>query len=254
MRHIIIGGGVAGTTAAEELRKIDRTGEITLVSEEHEPLYSRVLLPHYLKGKIPRERVFLKKEAWYEDQKIEWLRGVMVEAIDPTNRFVALSNGRELPYDKLLIATGGDVRRLEGDLRGVMYLCTLGDTDHIVQLLGEGGIARAGVYGGRFIAFEFINLFAHFNIPTTVALRAKTFWSGTLGEQSAKLLHHHLTSKGVVILPEAEWIGVRGEKTLIGYSTGKGNIDCEVLGVGVGIVPDFSFAQKEGILKILITA
>ena len=65
MRHIIIGGGVAGTTAAEELRKIDRTGEITLVSEEHEPLYSRVLLPHYLKGKIPRERVFLKKEAWY---------------------------------------------------------------------------------------------------------------------------------------------------------------------------------------------
>src|SRR6188474_1489970 len=103
MRVVIVGGGIAGTTAAEELRKLAPAAEITIVSEERHPVYSRVLLPHYLKGKVPRERVFLKKEEWYAEQKIEWLVGTRVDACDPKNAFVTLSDGRELPYDKLLI-------------------------------------------------------------------------------------------------------------------------------------------------------
>ena len=137
MRYLILGGGIAGTSAAEELRKRDAAAEIAIVSEEQHPVYSRVLLPHYVKGKIPRERVFLKKETWYGEQNIEWLTGVRATNIDVKNQSVALSDGRELPYDKLLIATGGEIRTLPFERRGVAYLRTIDDTDHLLQLLGE---------------------------------------------------------------------------------------------------------------------
>ena len=88
MKYLIIGGGVAGTTCAEELRKRDSQAEITILSEEHHPLYSRVLLPHYIKGKIPRERVFLKRDTWYGEQNIEWMPGVSAQHLDPKNKFV----------------------------------------------------------------------------------------------------------------------------------------------------------------------
>jgi len=176
MRVVIVGGGVAGTTAAEELKKQDPSLEVVLISEEPLALYSRVLLPHYIKGKVPRERVFLKKESWYEENNIEWLPGISVTSLDPDNAFVSLSDGRELPYDRLIIATGGDVRHLPFDLRGVSYFRNLDDTEHMLQLLNETPSGSpAVVYGGGFIACEYINLFAYRSLPTTICFRGKHF-------------------------------------------------------------------------------
>jgi NAD(P)H-nitrite reductase large subunit len=69
MKYLIIGGGIAGTTAAEELRRIDAEAEITIITGERHTLYSRVLLPRYIKGTLPREKCFLRKENWYDEQK-----------------------------------------------------------------------------------------------------------------------------------------------------------------------------------------
>lgn len=236
MRHVIIGGGIAGTTAAEELRKLDPNAEITLVSEEEHPVYSRVLLPHYVKGKIPRERVFLKKEAWYAEQNIDWMPGVRCERLDVANKFVALSNGREVEYDKLLLVTGGDVRTAPVDGRNVSYLRTLGDTDHLVTLLGERDAATRGlVYGGGFIACEYVNIFAHFGIPTVLALRGERFWSRVFDEETGSLVNAHLRSKGVEIRT-----GVNDPETLDRPENG-------IFGLGIGIDSDFSWIRDAGI-------
>ena len=79
---VIIGGGIAGTTAAEEIRKANKDARITIIEQEFHPLYSRVLLPHYIKGKVPRERVFLKKPEWYAENNIELMGGVIAQSID----------------------------------------------------------------------------------------------------------------------------------------------------------------------------
>ncbi len=248
MRYVIIGGGIAGTTAAEELRKLDSASEIVIVGEEQHPIYSRVLLPHYVKGKIPRERVFLKKESWYEDQKIEWLRGVRVEAIDPKNGQVALSDGRELPYDKLLLATGGEIKIIPADLRGVSYFRTLDDADHILQLLRELPAGAHGcVFGGSFIACEFINIFARFGIPMTVAHRGPHFWPRIFDAETGRLVHDRLRAGGVEILAEAEFVELKGKKGLEGCLTSRGEISCQMLGIGVGITRDLSLAKEAGI-------
>jgi NAD(P)H-nitrite reductase large subunit len=205
------------------------------VSEEQHPVYSRVLLPHYVKGKIPRERVFLKKETWYGEQNIEWLTGVRATNIDVKNQSVALSDGRELPYDKLLIATGGEIRTLPFERRGVAYLRTIDDTDHLLQLLGERtGGERGGVYGGGFIACEFVNAFAHHSLPTKIAFRGPHFWSNLFDEQMGALVNDRMRSQGVEVLPG----------TLISDEL---FADCSIVGIGIGIEPDFSILKDAGI-------
>ncbi len=242
MHHVIVGGGVAGTTAAEELRKLDANADITVVSEEEHPLYSRVLLPHYVKGKVPRERVFLKKETWYQEQNIEWLRGMRVESLDVRNKHVVLSDGRELPYDKLLIVTGGDVRTIPGDSgEQVSYFRTLDDADHLHWLFDrsqEGD--TAAVYGGGFIACEYINMFAHFHRPLSVGLRGPWFWSRVFDEQTGELVNEWMRTHGVNVVTN---IGFDEFSTPpLHHSTTP-----TILGIGVGITPDFSWIKEAGI-------
>lgn len=248
MRHVIVGGGIAGTTAAEELRKLDAQSEITLVGEEQHPIYSRVLLPHYLKGKVPRERCFLKKPEWYEEQNIEWLPGVRVNACDPGNGFVLLSDGRELPYDKLLITTGGEVRYIEDDVRGVTYFRTLDDADHILRLLEETKEGdRAAIYGGGFIACEYLNLFAQYKRPTTLLMRGEHFWSGIFAKETGDFVNAHLKEQGVEVLANISGIQPRGEKELEGLTYNSGSVDCSILGIGIGIKPEFDWIKEAGI-------
>jgi NAD(P)H-nitrite reductase large subunit len=248
MRHVIVGGGIAGTTCAEELRKLDPNAEITLIGEEQRPIYSRVLLPHYVKGKIPRERVFLKPGDWYKKQHIEWLFGVRVEKLDPRNKFVLLSDGRELPYDKLLIATGGEVNLLPEDRKGVSYFRTLDDADHLLHLLSDRTVYEtAAIYGGGFIACEYLNIFAQRKIQTTLAIRGTSLFARTLGFESQTLLHTHMRSHGVDIVPETTFEALEGEDHLTGFRTNKGTHACGILGVGVGITPDLGWIKDAGV-------
>ncbi len=248
MHYVIIGGGIAGTTAAEELRKLSPSSEITIVSDEHHPLYSRVLLPHYLKGKISRERVFLKKESWYGEHNIEWMTGVSVVHLDAKNKFVGLSNGRELSYDKLLIASGGELHTLTSDLRGVSYLRTLDDADHLMQLIHErNGLDRGAVYGGGFIACEYLNIFAHYQMPMCIAFRGPYFWLRVLEPVAGEFINEHLFSKGVELHKNAHFFETIGEKDLEGFVTSSGKHVCSILGVGIGIEPDESWLRAAGV-------
>jgi len=105
MKTIIIGGGIAGVSCAGELRRLSPKVEITVISEEGGPLYSRLLLPHYIRGQVLREKIFLRSENWYQEQGIKIIIG-RAEKVDYQNKFVATSDGRELPFDKLVIASG----------------------------------------------------------------------------------------------------------------------------------------------------
>lgn len=258
MEYVIIGAGIAGTSAAEEIRKRDGEGEIMLVGEEEHALYSRVLLPHYVKGKIPREKCFLKKESWYEEQGIEYLRGERVSAIDTVNKHVVLEMaGREVPYDKLLVTTGGEPRSIDDDLRGVSYLQTLDDADHLLQLLGElrgKKDARAAVCGGGFIACEYLNIFKHFGVPTTCFHRGPWFWSRVLDRESGRLIAEVLGREGVEVWPETTLSaisakggpGSAGHGTIEVETTG-GLVRADILGIGVGLGRDLRWIQKSGI-------
>lgn len=253
MRYVIVGGGIAGVSAAEEIRRHDAQGEITLIDAESFPLYSRVLLPHFIKGKIDRSKVFLKKEEWYAQNNIDWQPGITVSQVDAKNKFVRTSEERELPFDKLLIVTGGEVRLLDTDLRGVSYFRTLADADLMLDLLRgvkrRPEVERRGVvFGGGFIAFEYINLFAHFLIPTTVVMRSGGFFSRVLSPATQNILQSHVVAHGVDLRINESIKSLTGEIEITGVNLESGeHLPCAMLGVGIGIAPDLSWLRDSGL-------
>jgi NAD(P)H-nitrite reductase large subunit len=250
---VILGGGIAGTTAAETLRSLNSDVAITIIEQEYHPVYSRVLLPHYIKGKVPREKVFLKNWEWYAAHNIEVMPGVRIEQIDIANRFVRTSEGRELPFDALVIASGGELNTLGGEPRGVSYFRGVDDADDMLTLLRETKMRpeneqHAVVIGGGFIAMEYINIFAHYGIACSVVLRGRGFWSAALSEHSQMVLAKKASEGGVVLHVNAVSPEIVGERNVEGVRLSTGSIlPCAMIGVGIGMHPDTAFYEECGI-------
>src|SRR5438445_2119687 len=106
-RYVIIGNGVAGTTAAENLRKQDPNCSIHLLTNEPYPLYNRVSLPRFLQGVILEQKVMIRDFAWHEQRNIQLITETFVTD-DNTDELVVTTDRRQrLPYDALPVATGG---------------------------------------------------------------------------------------------------------------------------------------------------
>ncbi|MBO0517297.1 FAD-dependent oxidoreductase, partial [Streptomyces beijiangensis] len=111
---VIIGGGLAGAKAAETLRSEGFTGRVILIGDERDHPYERPPLSKgFLTGKEERDSVFVHEPAWYAQADVELHLGQTVVAIDRTAKAVRLGEGTLIHYDKLLLATGAEPRRLD---------------------------------------------------------------------------------------------------------------------------------------------
>jgi 3-phenylpropionate/trans-cinnamate dioxygenase ferredoxin reductase subunit len=126
--YVIVGASLAGATAAITLREEGADGTVTLIGAEHEPPYERPPLSKaYLRGEVPFDKALVRPSAFYAEHGIETMFGTRVTRIDPSARFVELEDHRRVPFDALLIATGGRNRRVSipgGDLEGIYGLRT----------------------------------------------------------------------------------------------------------------------------------
>ncbi|MBU1125992.1 MAG: FAD-dependent oxidoreductase [Patescibacteria group bacterium] len=251
--YVIIGAGVAGTTAADTLRKLDPDAEITLIGHEVHPLYSRVLLSHYVEGKIERDRLFLKKPEWYLENNIVYMSGIDVLEVDTKNSFVRTSEEREIPYDKLLITSGSEVRLALDNMRGISYFRTLEDAEQMIGCINSVLTQpiherRAIVAGGGFVALEYINILAHFKIPTTVILRSTGFWSRSFGVEAQKILQRHVEKQGVQLLTNQSTFEFLGTEDFAGVRLLDGTkIKAQMIGMAIGMVPEVDFLKSSGI-------
>lgn len=189
---VIIGGGIAGVTTAEEVKKHAPHVRVVLIDGEEEPLYSRVLLPHYIKEKIPRAKVFLRTPERYAEQGIERVAGKEVSKIDPARKTVTLNDDTHILYTNLVLATGTAPRPSQG-----YVLQTLADADAIVEALPK--LQEMHIVGGGFMACEFVNIAEKFHLPAKVYVRGGGFWNTILPEEAQQVLAQHLQHHGVRI-------------------------------------------------------
>lgn len=252
-QFVIIGGGIGGTIAAETLRKRDADAEITLIGNEVHPVYSRVLLANYIEGKTERDRLFLKSPDWYIENNITYMSGIEAVKVDTKNKFVRTTEDREIPYDALLITSGAEVRLMNQDMRGVLYFRTLEDAENIMStvkatMLRPENERNAVVLGGGFIALEFINIFHHFKLPTTVVLRSSGFWSKSLGEHAQKILERHAEKQGVKLVTNQSSTELVGNEDVEGVKLDDGSmLPASIVGVGIGMIPEFGFLKDSGV-------
>src|SRR5271170_3371279 len=148
-RIVIIGAGQAGAQAVATLRAEGFTGSLTMVGDEPFAPYQRPPLSKaYLSGTLERERLFLRPDSFYAEQNCELILGMPATAIRRDARTVLLADGRSLPYDQLLIATGSRGRRIPvpgADLPGIFYLRGIADVDALRTQFVPG--ARLAVIG-----------------------------------------------------------------------------------------------------------
>lgn len=247
--YLIVGGGIAGTTAAEFIRMHDSSGSITIISEEPELLYSRVLLPHYLRDQIPVERLFIRKEEQYKEKNIDLIKGTRVNTVNTQDQKIELDNGEIIEYDKLLIASGGKVNKIDirgKDLKGVTYLRTVADVKQIKEYMGKA--QNASVVGGGFIGIEYAQSFVKAGLKPTIIMKDPFYWSQIVGENMGKLVSSILEKNGVDLIPNDEPVEFLGDSNLssIKLKSGK-NIPADIVGVGIGIHTDLGHIIDSGI-------
>lgn len=245
--HLIIGGGVAGHAAAEAICVRDANATIAIIGNERHPLYSRVLLPHVVRGRIEEEKVFLRKPSFYEEKGIEYLSGRAVMRVDSAAKVVILDDGAELSYGTLLIATGGTPTTLDvpgAAIADVAFFQTFEDAQRLRDLAG----GEAVVIGGGFIALEFVMSFVKHGIPVTAAMRGDCFFSRALDPDSQKLILDELTKRGVQTICRTAVKGIEAgaaQKTVF-LADGQ-RISCQHIGVGIGLTANVGFLRGSGV-------
>lgn len=261
--YLIIGGGIAGVTAAETIREQDHDATIGVISHEAYLLYSRVLLPAYLKRKIPREKLFLRTIDDFIEKRIALRLQETVTAVDAKRREITLHNGITLGYEKLLIASGGHVKawgRPE-DESAVYRLQTLDDADRLFAALAS--INNPLVIGSSFISLEFLEIFRANAITPAILMRDAYFFGQYLEENGGELMRTHFQRHHIALYEHDEIAQLhrvpperqqdaqedRGQTSLAALTKKQQTIACDSLAVGVGIDRNLSFMPTSNILR-----
>ncbi len=201
-RYVIIGNGIAGTTAADTLRKNDPNCSIHLLTNEPYPLYNRVSLPRFLQGVIVEQKVMIRDFAWHEQRNITLVTETMVTDVNTEERVVVTDNGQKFPYDALLVATGGWANPLrvpgaEGT-RHIYNFVTLDDTKSIIARMLESRTALA--YGGSFISYELCDGFAVRKLDTTWLMRGPYWLRSALDPEGGEVVDNIAKKFGVNVI------------------------------------------------------
>jgi 3-phenylpropionate/trans-cinnamate dioxygenase ferredoxin reductase subunit len=247
---VIIGASLAGAKAAEELRGRGFDGRVVLIGSEAERPYERPpLTKDYLRGESEREKAYVHPAAFYEEQQIEWWGESTVTAIDLAASRVTLDGGGELSYDRLLLSTGAEPRRIEvpgADLDGVHYLRTLADCDALRARLDAGG--RVAVVGAGWIGSEFAASARQRGLEVTVidplALPNERVFGAEIGAFYRDVHNDH----GVEMLLGRGVEALEGDGSLKQVRASDGTVvECDFAVVGVGVTPREALARGAGL-------
>lgn len=248
---VIVGAGHAGGTLAALLRQYGHAGPVTLVGEEPIPPYQRPPLSKaWLKGEADAESLALKPLEFYAENRIDFRPSVCGERIDRDRKVLVLSDGSELSYDFLVLATGARPIRLPipgADLDGILELRTAADAEALKGALGPG--RTMAVVGGGYIGLEAAASARALGADAIVLEREPRILARVAGEVLSTFFRTLHEGHGVRFLTGASVTGFRGENGKVtGVELADGRvIDCDLALVGVGAIPNQELAQEAGL-------
>ena len=242
---MVIGGGAGSAAAVAELRKQGFDGSLTLVSAENTVPYER---PPLSKGFLlgTSGQVPVKDAAWYEQASVELILGSRATRLDLAARTVTLSGGAVLGYDQLLLATGVRPRVLPGlDGDGVCYLRTSEDAAALRDRMTAAG--HVAVLGGGFIGCEVAAAAIRLGKRATILEALPTLLHRALGPELGDVVAGIHRDEGVDVRTGQQVLGIRPRRGGVRISTAAGDVDADVLVVGVGTVPNTELAEQAGL-------
>ena len=250
--YLIIGGGVAGTTAAETIRKTDEKGSITIISDEPYNFYSRIMLskPGVYLGKTSFDALTLRKDEWYAQNKITLIAGKKATELDTQTKTVVLEDSSRIQYGKLLLALGMVANKLsiEGvDKPGVFYVRGRDDAESIFSWIANSG-KNSVVIGGGFIGLEMCEIFHKAGKDVSILIREKYYWQPLLDETSGRIIEKSLEKNGINVMLETESRQIvgdgRAEQVVL---TDRRRVSSDIIAIGVGARVLLSWIAEAGL-------
>ncbi|MFP4326593.1 MAG: NAD(P)/FAD-dependent oxidoreductase [Paracoccaceae bacterium] len=251
MRNVVVvGAGQAGASLVAKLRGLGFTGGITLIGEEHAPPYQRPpLSKKYLMGEMAVERLFLRPESFYAENRIDLHLDETVNAIDRADR-VVIAGGKALPYDALVLTTGSVPRRLPGaiggELGGVHVVRSLRDVDEMAPGIRAG--ARVLVVGGGYIGLEAAAVCAGAGMQVTLIEMAPRILGRVAAPETSDYFRQLHRDHGVDLREGVGLTRLTGKDHVTGAILSDGSeLALDMVIVGVGITPATALAEAAGL-------
>ncbi len=196
--HVIIGDGIAGSSAAETIREADPTADVTVITEEGEALYNRILIKEFAKGKLPEAPIAIHEPSWYSDRDIDLQLNTVITSVDTDAHEVHTHTDDTFAYDNLLIATGGTPAQLPVDnsgADGIHHFWTFEDARAIkehAEAASQGVIVGAGLLG-----IDLAAICGAQDVDAHYLMRGNAWWRYALSEAGAEIIHNALREIGV---------------------------------------------------------
>ena len=236
VKYLIVGGGLAGSAAAEAIRAIDPQGELAMVGREAiRPYHRPPLSKTYLGKRTPREELFVQPAGWYAEKRIQLRTGVRAAHLDVARRVVTLESGEGISFDRLLLATGMSPSHLTipgAELPNVYYLRTLDDVERLGHAIEKAkregskqpssanggalasastpdvnasgisesrGRGRVTVIGAGALGVEIAATLTQLGLAVDLIASRDYPWNKFAGEHTGKFLAHYLEKHGVTV-------------------------------------------------------
>ena len=250
--HLLVGGGLAAANCARWLREEGGEGSVLLVGREFDPPYNRPPLSKgYLQGKESRDDALFRPDEWWAEQNIELMTRTSVMKLDPAARVATLSTKDEVEFDKALLATGANVRRVRVDgcdLEGIHYLRAFGNSDAIRA--GAETAERAVLIGGSYIGCEVAaSLTAAHGVKCSIVMQEDVTLERHFGRDVGRFFQDTLERHGVDVHGGDGLERFEGSDGRVGKVVTKNGLelDCDMVVVGVGVMPDVTLARSAGL-------
>ncbi len=272
--YLLIGGGLASANCARWLREEGAEGEVLLVGREPDPPYNRPNCSKgYLRGEEDREAPLFRANEWWGEEGIELLTRTSVTALDVGSRTAKLSSKEEVEFDKALLATGANVRRLNVDgceLEGIHYLRTLGNADAIRESVRDA--EHVVLIGGSYIGCEVAASLTLMGKRCTIVMQEQVTLERGFGNRVGRFFQDLLEAHGVIVHGGDELERFEGD-TRTGAPSGahreghalegagseaggrvakvltRGGLElaAETVVIGAGVTPDVQLARRAGL-------
>ncbi|WP_027880968.1 NAD(P)/FAD-dependent oxidoreductase [Mesoflavibacter zeaxanthinifaciens] len=254
MEHIaIIGNGISGVTLARHIRKLSDK-KITIISAESDYFFSRTALMYVYMGHMKFEHTQPYENWFWKKNNIDLKKGY-VNSIDTDNKTIHFTEGDQMSYDKLVIATGSKPNKFGWpgeDLKGVQGLYSKQDLENLEIYAPNNKVCkRAIIVGGGLIGIELAEMLNSRNIPVTFLVRESSFWNSVLPEGESQMINRHIKNHHIDLRLSTNLKEIISDengkvKSIIIKDTGE-EIPCDFVGLTAGVSPNISFLKESNI-------
>ncbi|MEK4104454.1 FAD-dependent oxidoreductase [Paenibacillus sp. FSL R10-2791] len=247
--YVIVGGGVAAVHAAKAIRDQDADSEISILGEESQLPYNRIKLTKGLFTDLHSEKVLIKKEKWYRDNRISVKTSTRIRSVHPDRQIVVTEDGQSVSYHKLLLCMGAKNRELslEGSgLNNVHTLRDMNDADRLKENLQDG--SHVAVIGGGVQGIETAWALHVAGYQVTVIEAFHRLMGRQLDEKSSQLLKENLEQAGVKVILQADVASITGTEFVTGITLDdQSHFSCDHVVYSIGIVPNTELVSGSNI-------